>query len=155
MENYEPKTSGRRCPRAPHHVAARAHSWPRHHMVWAPRSPSPTLFHPVPSFCYETFCYIIPRTPRGTYIIFSSCFCFDMFPSGIVLSFRSTMTSAKNDKEKSLGRMISKILSWRRRSRVKLKEKWKKPRVRTLAPPSQALEWCQTQIGRASCRERV
>ena len=100
MENYEPRTRRRRCPRAPHHVAARVHSWPRHHMVWAPRSPSPTRFHPIPSFRYETFCYITPRTPRGPYIVFLSCFRFELFLSGSVLSFRSTMVSHNNNKVK-------------------------------------------------------
>ena len=100
MENYETKTGRKRCPRAPHHATVRAHPWLRRHVVWAPRSPSPTRFHPVPSFCYETFRYIIPRIPRAPYIVFSLCFCFDLFLTGIVLSFRSTMVSANNDKGK-------------------------------------------------------
>jgi hypothetical protein len=33
--------------------------------------------------------------------MFSSCFCFDLFLSGAVLSFRGTMASASNDKEKT------------------------------------------------------
>jgi hypothetical protein len=32
--------------------------------------------------------------------MFSSCFCFDLFLSGVVLSFRDIMASASNDKEK-------------------------------------------------------
>jgi hypothetical protein len=33
--------------------------------------------------------------------MFSSCFCFDLFLSGVVLSFRGIMASASNDKEKT------------------------------------------------------
>jgi hypothetical protein len=33
--------------------------------------------------------------------MFSSYFCFDLFLSGVVLSFRGTMASASNDKEKT------------------------------------------------------
>ena len=79
---------------------ARAHPWPRRHVVRAPRSLSPTRFSPVPSCCCKTFCYIIPRIPRGPYIAFSSCFRFDLFLSGIVLSFRSAIVSANNNKGK-------------------------------------------------------
>jgi hypothetical protein len=32
--------------------------------------------------------------------MFSSCFCFDLFLSGVVLSFRGIMASASNDKGK-------------------------------------------------------
>jgi hypothetical protein len=34
------------------------------------------------------------------YIVFWSCFCFDLFLSGVVLSFRGIMVSASNDKGK-------------------------------------------------------
>jgi hypothetical protein len=33
--------------------------------------------------------------------VFSSCFCFDLFLSGVVLSFRGIIASASNDKEKT------------------------------------------------------
>jgi hypothetical protein len=41
-----------------------------------------------------------PWIAQGLYIMFSSCFCFDLFLSGVVLSFRGIMTSASNDKGK-------------------------------------------------------
>jgi hypothetical protein len=33
--------------------------------------------------------------------MFSLCFCFDLFLSGVVLNFRGIMASASNDKEKT------------------------------------------------------
>ena len=96
MKIYEPETRRRRSPEAPHHAQARAQAWPRLAMVSAPRSPSSARFHLMPSFRCETFCYIIPRTPRGPFIVFSSCFRFELFLSGSVLSFRSTMVSNNN-----------------------------------------------------------
>jgi hypothetical protein len=47
------------------------------------------------------FCPYNPRIARGLYIVFSSCFCFDLFLSRVVLSFRGTMASASNDKVKT------------------------------------------------------
>jgi hypothetical protein len=35
---WSPKGRRRRARRWPHHAVARAHLWPRHHMVWAPRA---------------------------------------------------------------------------------------------------------------------
>jgi hypothetical protein len=101
MKNHETKTSWKRSPEAPHHLVARAPYWPRHPVVCSPRNSFPSQFSPVPSFRCLIFAYITPRIARGLYIVFSSCFCFDLFLSGVVLSFRGTMASASNDREKT------------------------------------------------------
>jgi hypothetical protein len=41
-----------------------------------------------------------PRIAQGLYTVFSSCFYFDLFLSGIFLSFRGILASASNDKGK-------------------------------------------------------
>ena len=99
MKNYEPETRRRRSPEAPHPVQARAHPWPRLGRVRTPRSPSPSHFHLIPSFRYETFCYITPRTPRGPYIVFSSCFRFELFLPGFIFRSRATMSSSGPSKD--------------------------------------------------------
>src|SRR3954447_25786068 len=71
-------------------------------LVWPPRSPSPTRFRPVLSLCCGNFYYKITRTPRGPYIIFSSCFWFRAVSARAFLKFRSTMISNDDEGKKPL-----------------------------------------------------
>jgi hypothetical protein len=86
---------------APHHQGARAHPRPRRPMVSPPRSSFPSQFPPVISSRCIIFAYITPQSTRGLYIVFSSYFCFELFLSGVDLSFESTMASSSDDKEKA------------------------------------------------------
>jgi hypothetical protein len=42
-----PKERRRRAERRPHHWVVRAHLWPRHHMVWAPRASTDIALPPI------------------------------------------------------------------------------------------------------------
>jgi hypothetical protein len=55
-----------------------------HHcpMVRPPRSSFPSRFPPVISSQCLIFAYITPWSTRGLYIVFLSCFCFELFLSG-------------------------------------------------------------------------
>jgi hypothetical protein len=46
-QRWSPKGRQRRAERRPHHRVARAHLWPHHHMVWAPRVPSDIALPPI------------------------------------------------------------------------------------------------------------
>jgi hypothetical protein len=48
-----PKERQRRARRRPHQVVARAHPWPLHSVVWAPRAPSDLALSPVNSLHQE------------------------------------------------------------------------------------------------------
>jgi hypothetical protein len=100
MKNHEMKTGRRRSPVAPHHQGARAHSRPRCPMVRPPRSSFPSRFSPVITSQCLIFVYITPRIARGLYIVFSSCFHFELFLSGVDLSFGSIMAPSSDDKGK-------------------------------------------------------
>jgi hypothetical protein len=101
MKNHETKTGWKRSPEAPHHLVAQAP------LLAAPpcgeSTPNffPSRFPPVILFQYLIFAYITPRISRDLYIVFSSCFCFDLFLLGVFLNFRGIMASVSNDKEKT------------------------------------------------------
>jgi hypothetical protein len=48
-----PKERQRRSRSRPHHRVARAHPWPRHRMVWAPRAPNKLALLPINSLHRE------------------------------------------------------------------------------------------------------
>jgi hypothetical protein len=104
MKNHETKTSWKRSSEAPHHLVVRGPCWPCHPVVCPPRSLFLSRFPPVPLFRCLIFTYITPQIAQGLYIMFSLCFCFYLFLSGVVLSFRGIMSSASSDKEKTLSK---------------------------------------------------
>jgi hypothetical protein len=68
---------------------------------------------PVSSYDFVSmfiFTYITPRIIRGLYIMFSSCFCFDLFLSGVAPSFRAVMSSSGSSEENSLADIINPYL---------------------------------------------
>jgi hypothetical protein len=101
MKNHEMKTSWKRSPEA----------------RTPPRGAGPLLAAPpcglvtselvsvlVSSCAFVSllnFCLYNPWITRGLYIMFSSWFCFDLFLSRPVLSFRGIMAFANNYKEKT------------------------------------------------------
>ena len=68
-------------------------------------------FVPVPSFCYETFCYLIPRNPRGPYLVFSSCFCFDLFMPDCILGSRAAMSSSGPPKDSFFTNVVNPYMN--------------------------------------------
>jgi hypothetical protein len=79
---------------APHHQGAWAHPSPRRLVESPPRSSCPSRFPPMISSRCIIFAYITPRSTRYLYIMFSLCFCFELFLSGVDLSFESTMIAS-------------------------------------------------------------
>jgi hypothetical protein len=116
MKNHETKTGRKRSPCAPHTQGAWAHLWSRHPGVRAHRNSFPSRFPPVISFRCIIFAYITPRSPRGLYIVFSSCF--ELFLSGVDLKLGGASWPLQaTTRAKGPGKLITKAKSGRR-SRV-------------------------------------
>ena len=90
-------------------------------------------------FIVKLLLYNHTNLPRSVYR-FLVVFCFELFLSGSVLSFRSQWTPPTMMRGRNCRETISKTPSLRRRSRVKLKRK-KKLDVHIQEPPLQALVW--------------
>ena len=102
MENYERKRVG--------HGARGEHTCPRRGPLrgrawaWWGRLGTPLrlVFVLFPSFYCKTFSYIITRTSRGPYIVFSSCFVSSCFCQDLFSALEVTMDSTNNDEGKEL-----------------------------------------------------
>jgi hypothetical protein len=95
------KTGRKRSPCVSHTRVAWAHPWPCHLGVRTPRNSFPSRFPHVTSFRCIIFAYLIPRSPEGLYIIFSSCFVLSCFCQELISSLGEpwplqVMTKAKD-----------------------------------------------------------
>jgi hypothetical protein len=107
----------KRSPGASHTQGARAHPWPRHPGVRTPRNFFSSRFPHVISPQCITFAYITPRSTRGLYIIFLSCFVSSCFSQELIVVLRAPWPLQATTRAKGPGKLITKAKSGRR-SRV-------------------------------------